>query len=188
MVAGRHAGEIPKRGALVLGCVAALAAAIVGCTKIADGAGAADTAVAPAYRTSVSMSISASSVTSQVRESQRQQSVTTRAMRTSCEVMATTSEEAIDKVNDFVAAYNAERSTGPTEGPAIEALNDSADSVENSYGDALPASMRDAFNAYTAAAREVAKAIGTHASTGEFNRRVDNLNDTKSEALTLCSG
>jgi hypothetical protein len=32
----------------------------------------------------------------------------------------------------------------------------------------------------------VANAIGTHAATGEFNRRVDQLNDTKTKALKLC--
>ncbi len=148
---------------------------IVGCTSVTDGTATPDTKVAPAYRSSVSLSISASAATSSVRESQRQQSLTTKAIRTSCETLATTSKEAIDKVNEFVGAFNAGRSTGPAEGPAIEALNE-----------ALSPEMRDAFNAYTDAARSVANAIGTHAPTGEFNRRVDQLNDTKTKALKLC--
>ncbi len=41
-------------------------------------------------------------------------------------MLATTSKDAIDKVNAFVGAFNAGRSTGPAEGPAIEALNNSA--------------------------------------------------------------
>ncbi|WP_081282484.1 hypothetical protein [Mycobacterium asiaticum] len=181
-------GEIPRRGALALGCVAVLVIGIVGCTKVTEGSGSPDTSLAPAYRSSVSASVSASSVTSSVRESQRQASVTTRAMRTSCDALATTSKEAIDKVNAFVAAFNGGRNTGPTEGPAIEALNASATAVENSYSEALPAQMRDAFNTYNDAARQVANAIGTHAPTGEFNRRVDRLNDAKTKALKLCMG
>lgn len=108
------------------------------------------------------------------------------AIRTSCETLATTSKEAIDKVNEFVGAFNAGRSTGPTEGPAIEALNNSASSVSSALNEALSPDMRDAFNAYTDAVRSVANAIGTHAPTGEFNRRVDQLNDTKTKALKLC--
>lgn len=180
-------GEFPRRGALALGSIALVAIGIVGCTKITDGNGVADSSVAPAYRTSVSESLSESAVTSSMKESQRLQSVTTRAMRTSCEALANTSKEAIDKVNAFVAAFNAGKNTGPTEKPAIDALNASATAVENSYSDALPGSMREAFNAYNDAARQVANAIGTHAATGEFNRRVDRLNDTKTKALKMCT-
>jgi hypothetical protein len=165
-----------------------LVTGIVGCTKVIEGAGAPDTNIAPAYRSSVSASVSASEVSSSVRESQRIQSVTTRAMRTSCDALATTSKEAIDKVNIFVGAFNGGRSTGPTEGPAIDALNASATAVENSYSDALPGQMRDAMNTYNDAARQVANAIGSHAPTGEFNKRVDRLNDAKTKALKLCVG
>lgn len=145
-----------------------------------------DTKVAPAYRQSVSASVSASIATSSVRESQRQQSLTTRAVRSSCESLATTSKDAIDKVNAFVGAFNAGRDTGPAEGPAIAALNDSATTVSNSFSDALSQQLKDAFNAYVDATRDVANAIGTHAPTGEFNRRVDRLNDAKTKALKLC--
>ena len=78
-----HPGEIPKRGALALGCVAAVIIGIVGCTTVTKGTATPDRNVAPAYRQSVSASVSASSATSRVRESQRQQSLTTRAVRTS---------------------------------------------------------------------------------------------------------
>lgn len=159
---------------------------IVGCTTVTNGTAAPDTQVAPAYRQSVSASVSASSATSRVRESQRQQSLTTRAVRTSCDTLATTSKDAIDKVNIFVGAFNAGRGTGPTEGPAIDALNNSADTVTNSFNDALSQELKDAFNSYIDAARGVANAIGTHAPTGEFNRRVDRLNDAKTKALKLC--
>jgi len=159
---------------------------IVGCTTVTNGTATPDTKVAPAYRQSVSASVSASSATSSIRESQRQQSVTTRAVRTSCDSLATTSKDAIDKVNAFVGAFNVGRNTGPTEGPAIEALNNSATSVANSFSDALSQQLKDAFNAYIDAAHGVANAIGTHAATGEFNKRVDQLNDTKTKALKLC--
>ncbi|OBH11878.1 hypothetical protein [Mycobacterium sp. E3247] len=180
------AGSFPRRGALALGCIAATLMGIVGCTSVTNGTATPDTQVAPAYRQSVSASVSASSATSRVRESQRQQSLTTRAVRTSCDTLATSSKDAIDKVNVFVGAFNAGRGTGPTEGPAIDALNSSADTVGSSFNDALSQQLKDAFNAYIDAARGVANAIGTHAPTGEFNRRVDQLNDAKTKALKLC--
>lgn len=159
---------------------------IVGCTTVTNGTATPDTQVAPAYRQSVSASVSASSATSRVRESQRQQSLTTKAVRSACDSLATASSAAIDKVNLFVGAFNAGRNTGPTEGPAIAALNDSADTVSSSFSDALSPQLKDAFNAYIDAAHAVANAIGTHAPTGEFNKRVDQLNDTKTKALKLC--
>jgi hypothetical protein len=180
------AGKAAKRGALALGCVATVVMGIVGCTSVTNGTATPDTKVAPAYRQSVSASVSASSVTSSIHESQRQQSLTTKAVRSSCDTLATSSSAAIDKVNAFVGEFNAGRNTGPTEGPAIDSLNDSASTVANSFSDALSPQLKDAFNAYIDAAHEVANAIGTHASTGEFNRRVNQLNDTKTKALKLC--
>lgn len=179
-------GEFPKRGVLAIGCIATVLMGIVGCTTVTNGTATPDTKVAPAYRQSVSSSVSASIATSSVRESQRQQSLTTKAVRSSCDSLATTSKEAIDKVNAYVGAFNGGRGTGPFEGPAIDALNNSASTVGNNFNDALSAQLKDAFNAYIDAARGVANAIGTHAGTGEFNRRVDQLNDTKTKALKLC--
>ena len=75
-------GSFPKRGVLALGCIAAVLMGIVGCTTVTNGTATPDTKVAPAYRQSVSASVSASSATSSVRESQRQQSLTTKAVRT----------------------------------------------------------------------------------------------------------
>lgn len=110
----------------------------------------------------------------------------TKAIRTSCDALAATSKDAIDKVNAYVAAFNQGRNTGPTEGPAIDALNNSASTVSGSLSAALSAQLGDALNAYVDAARAVANAIGAHASTAVFNRRVDRLNDTKTKALTMC--
>ena len=116
--------------ARVVGCVATVLLGVVGCTTVTDGAPGADTAIAPAYRASVSASVSASVATSSIRESQRQQSLTTQAVVRACESFVTSSKEAVDKVNDFVAAYNQGGDTTGAEGPAIDALNHSADAVE----------------------------------------------------------
>jgi hypothetical protein len=180
------AEESPKRGALALGCIAVVSMGVVACTTVTNGTGAPDTKLAPVYRSSVSASISASSATSRARETQRQQSLTTQAVRGTCDSFATSSKTAIDQVNAFVAAFNQGRNTGPTEGPAIDALNNSASTVASGLNDALSQQLRDALNAYIDASRAVANAIGTHVATAEFNRRVDQLNDTKTKAVKLC--
>lgn len=189
MLIGWRAGLVSRLlriGARAIGCLATVLIAIVGCTSVTEGTPTADTAIAPAYRASVSASVSASSATSKIRESQRQASLTTQAVVRACESFATSSKDAIDKVNDFVAAFNEGRDTTPAEGPAIDALNHSADVVSRSIGNPVSAQLRDALNAYGDAARDVANAIGTHAGTGEFNRRVNQLNDTKTKAVKLC--
>lgn len=180
-------GEFPRRGALAFGCIAVVVIGIVGCTKVANGAAKPNSSLAPAYRSSVSMSVSASIATSSIRESQHQQSLTTQAVRSACDGLATTSKDAIDKVNAFVAAFNAGRSTGPTEGPAIDASNNSGNTVESSIKPPLSQEMQDAFRNYVDAVRAVANAIATHVGTAEFNSRVNRLNDTKTKALKLCA-
>ncbi|GFG75470.1 hypothetical protein [Mycobacterium botniense] len=186
MQIGWCGGRGKRLAALVLGCGAVVLMGIIGCTSITDGTPTADTAVAPAYRASVSASVSASSATSRIRESQRQESLTKRAVRTVCESLATTAKNATDKVNEFVGAFNQGRDTAPTEGPAIDALNTSADAVAGNLSDALSSELRGALRAYVDAARAVANAISTHASTSEFNRRVEQFNDTKTKAAKLC--
>lgn len=185
-IPGRITGPDVRRAALAVGSIATVLIGIVGCTTVTGGTATLDTAVAPAYRASVSASVSASSETSRIRESQHQQSLTTQAIRSSCEALATTSREAIDKVNAFVAAFNDGRNTAPTEDPAIAALNRSADAVAGSLSDALASELRSTLNDWVDAAHSVATAIATHASTSEFNNRVDRLNDTKTRALKLC--
>jgi hypothetical protein len=183
----RHVGEFPRRGALAFGCIAVVVIGIVGCTKVTNGAAKPNSSLAPAYRSSVSMSVSASIATSSIRESQHQQSLTTQAVRSACDGLATTSKDAIDKVNAFVAAFNAGRNTGPNEGPAIDASNNSGTTVESSIKPPLSQEMQDAFRNYVDAVRAVANAIATHVGTAEFNRRVDRLNDAKTKALKLCA-
>jgi hypothetical protein len=173
-------------GARAIGCTATILMAIVGCTTVTEGTPTVDTAIAPAYRASVSLSISESAVTSSIRETQRQRSLTTRAIVSACESFATSSKDAVDKVNDFVAAFNAGRDTTPAEGPAIDALNHSADVVAGSISGPLSQELRDQLNAYSDAARDVAAAIRTHAASGDFNQRVNQLNDTKTKVVKLC--
>ena len=169
-----------------IGCVATILMAIVGCTSVTDGTPTADTAMAPAYRESVSASVSASAATSSLRESQRQQSLTTQAVVRACESFAASSKDAVDKVNDFVAAYNQGHDTTPSEGPAIDTLNHSADLVEHNTGSPVSQDLHQALNAYADAARDLAKAIRSHGQTAEFNQRVNQFNDTKTEAVKQC--
>ena len=84
-------------------------------------------------------------------------------------------------MNDFVAAYNRGGDTAAAEGPAIDALNHSADAVEADINGPLSQQLRDALNAYDDAARDVANAIRAHAAIDEFNQRVNQLNDTKTK-------
>jgi hypothetical protein len=183
---GAPASRLLQVGVRATGCGATILMAIVGCTSVTDGAPTADTAMAPAYRESVSASVSASAATSSLRESQRQQSLTTQAVVRACESFAASSKDAVDKVNDFVAAYNQGHDTTPSEGPAIDTLNHSADLVEHNTGSPVSQDLHQALNAYADAARDLAKAIRSHGETGEFNQRVNQFNDTKTEAVKQC--
>ena len=168
------------------GCVATVLIVVVGCTTVTDGSPGADTAIAPAYRASVSASVSASAATSSIKESRHQQSLTTQAVIRVCESFVTSSREAVDKVNDFVAAYNRGGDTSRAEQPAIDALTHSADAVVGDSNGPLSQQLREALNAYDDAARGVANAIRAHAGIDQFNQRVNQLNDTKAEAVKRC--
>ena len=173
-------------GAQAIGCVATILMAIVGCTSVTDGTPSVDTAMAPAYRASVSASVSASAATSSLQETRRQQSLTTQAVVRACRSFATTSKDAVDKVNDFVAAYNQGGDVSANEGPAIDTLNHSADMVEADSGGPLSDELHHALNAYIDAARDLAAAVRSHGDMAAFNQRVNQFNDTKGEAVKLC--
>ncbi len=166
-----------------------LAAAALGVITVVAGAIALiiHTRDVPAGRASGSASNAGAASSSLSRESERPR-IASQSRHNACSSLATTASEAIDEVNAFVAAFNAGQATGPAEGPAVDALNNSATTVSNSLSDALSQQLRDAFNAYVDAARGVSNAIGTHASSGEFNQRVNQLNDTRTKALNLCQG
>ena len=154
--------------------------------QVTDGTPGADTAIAPAYRESVSASVSASAATSSKQESQRQQSLTTQAVVRVCESFVTSSKEAVDKVNDFVAAYNRGGDTRPSRVPRSMPSITAPTRSKATAAVRCPSELREALNAYDDAARDVAKAIRAHAGTDEFNQRVNQLNDTKTEAVKLC--
>lgn len=174
-------------GGLLAAGAAVIAMGVVGCTTVSDGTPRVNAGDAPAYRTSVSVSASQSAESSRVRESERQESLTTQAMHDTCETLSTTSADAIDAVNAYVSAFNdGGGNTTATEGPAVDALNQSADAVAGSITDAIPQELKQAFTDWIDGARATAKAITARAPAGEFNTTIGALNDTRSNALSLC--
>lgn len=165
-----------------------VAGVIGGCASVTDGDPRADSSDAPAYRSSVALSVSESAASSSVRESERQESVTTQAIHTACETMSTSSADAVDAVNTYVDAFNGEGSEDPAtvEGPAADALNHSADLVSGDIDDALPVELRDALRAWVDAARGAAGVVTGHLSADEFNVAIRQVNDTRTAALNLC--
>jgi hypothetical protein len=173
--------------ALAMGSMAATAMVIVGCTSVTEGTAEIDRADAPAYRASVSASIEESAASSSSRESERQASLTTQAIHTSCEALSSSSVDAISAVNNYVDAFNRNAAdAGAKATPAIDALNHSADLVARSISDTLSPDLRDALNAWVDAARGLATAIAGNYGPDEFNAAVTALNDTKTTALNLC--
>ena len=158
-----------------------------GCTTVTGGDAAANSAEAPAYRTSVSLSSSQSASQSSARESERQASMTTRAVHDTCETLSTTSADAIDAVNGYVKAHNQDTSQIDTAlGPAVDALNQSAVAVQSSITDIVPKEMKDVFTKWVDGAHATAEAISGKAPPAEFNKAVDDLNKARSDALRLC--
>jgi len=180
----------PKRvriAAQVVGSLAALAMIIVGCTSVTDGAPQVAAGEGPIYRASVSASIEESAASSSSRESERQESLTTEAIHSSCEALSSSSVDAITAVNNYVDAFNQNAADAAAKaGPAIDALNHSADLVARSISDPLAPDLRDALNAWVDAARGVATAIAGNYGPDEFNAAITRLNDSKTTALNMC--
>lgn len=175
-----------RTGALVVGVGAAATIGVVGCTSIIGGTATVDTEAAPAYRASVSESVSASAATSSLRESQRQQSLTTQAVRGACGKFASTSTDAIETVNKYVDAFNSGGDVSATAGPAVDSLNHSADEVSAAINEQMSAELRDTFSTYIDAARGVANAISTKAPVSVYNSRKDQLNKIRDKGMQLC--
>ncbi|MGY4708899.1 hypothetical protein ACXDF8_04920 [Mycolicibacterium sp. CBM1] len=174
-------------GGLLIGAAAAVTAGVVGCTTVTGGDPSVKAGDAPAYRTSISVSMSQSAASSSARESERQASLTTQATHDTCETLSTTSADAIDAVNAFVGAFNqGSGDVSATAGPAVDALNQSADAVAGSITDAVPQDLKDAFASWVDGARATAKAITDKAPPEQFNKTIKDLNDTRSKALSLC--
>ena len=170
-----------------LGSLAAVAMIIVGCTSVTQGTAEIDRADAPVYRASVSASIEESAASSSSRESERQASLTTQAIHSSCEALSSSSVDAITAVNNYVDAFNRNAADAAAKAPpAIDALNHSADLVARSVSDTLAPDLRDALNAWVDASRGLATAIAGNYGPDEFNAAITKLNDTKTTALNLC--
>jgi len=173
--------------ALVIGGLAATAMIIVGCTSVTQGSAQIDRADAPVYRASVSASSEESAASSSSRESERQASLTTQAVHSSCEALSSSSVDAITAVNNYVDAFNKNAADAAAKAPpAIDALNHSADLVGRSVSDPLSPNLRDALGAWVDAARGLAAAIAGNFGPDEFNAAITKLNDTKTAALNLC--
>jgi hypothetical protein len=172
---------------LLIGSAAAICMGVVGCTTVTGGDSTANGGEAPAYRTSASLSSSQSASSSSVRESERQAAMTTQAVHTTCETLSTTSADAIDAVNAYVSAFNEEGGdVAATQGPAVDALNQSAEAVETSIGDIVPADIRKVFMAWVDGALSTAQAITDDVGPSEFNQIIADLNGARSDALDLC--
>jgi lysophospholipase L1-like esterase len=173
--------------ALVMGSLAAMAMIMVGCNSVTSGTPTVDRADAPVYRASVSASAEESAASSSSRESERQESLTTQAIHSSCEALSSSSVDAITAVNNYVEALNKTAADAPAKAaPAIDELNHSADLVASSVSDTLTPNLRDALNAWVDAARGLATAIAGNYGPDEFNAAISKLNDTKVTALNLC--
>lgn len=160
---------------------------VVGCTTVTGGDAAVNAGEAPAYRTSMSVSSSLSAASSSARESERQASLTTQAVQATCETLSATSAQAIDAVNDYVDAFNDEGGdVVNTEGPAVDALIQSAEAVEISISDIVPADLRAAFLGWVASAVTTSEAITNQAPPSEFNTVISDLNNARANALELC--
>ena len=160
---------------------------IVGCASVTSGNPTVDRADAPVYRASVSASMEESAASSSSRESERQASMTTQAIHSSCEALSSSSVDAITAVNNYVDAFNQNAADAAAKAPAaVDALNHSADEVARSVSDALAANLRDALSAWVDAARGLATAIAGNYGPDEFNAAITKLNDTKTDALNLC--
>lgn len=176
-----------RLGGLLAGGAAATAMVVVGCTSVTGGQASVDAADAPAYRTSMSMSSSQAAASSSARESERQASMTTQAVQATCETLSTSSADAIDAVNAYVDAFNSESGDiAATEGPAVDALDQSAQAVESSISDVTPERLAQAFLSWVEGAYAAADAISNQAGPDEFNQVIDELNAARSEALVLC--
>jgi hypothetical protein len=184
---GGRGGRRLRIIALVIGGLAALAMIIVGCSSITEGTPKVNVGEAPIYRASVSASIEESAASSSARESERQATLTREAIHSSCEALSTSSVDAITAVNDYVDAFNSNAADfGAKAGPAIDALNHSADLVARSVSDPLSPELKDAMNGWVDAARGVATAIAGNYGPDEFNDAITRLNDSKTTALNLC--
>src|ERR1700761_8461263 len=124
MLIGRLARTRLRIVAQALGCLAAGAMVIVGCTSVTQGSAQIDRADAPVYRASVSESEVESAESSSTRESARQASLTVQAIHTSCDALSSSSVDAITAGNNYGDAFTRNATDAATKAPpAVDALN-----------------------------------------------------------------
>jgi hypothetical protein len=180
-------GATRKVAGVALGGTAVIAMVVVGCSSVTGGTAQVDPSAAPEYRASVSASIEASSLTSAARESERQATLTQRAIHTVCEDLSTSSVDAIDAVNAYIQAANDNSpDMAAKAGPAVDALNRSADLVTSGISDTLPADLRGALTEWVDAVRAVSAAISGNAPPDVFNAASDRSNAARTAALDRC--
>jgi len=188
VLTGWRGDKRTRIAARAVGTLAALAMIVVGCTSVTEGDAAVAESDVPVYRASVSASIEESAASSSARESERQKTLTTEAIQSSCEAMSSSSADAIGAVNAYVDAFNTANPVDVkrTAGPAVDALNQSADLVAGTISDPLAPELRDALNRWVESARAVATAIAGNYGAEEFNAAITQLNDSKTAALDRC--
>jgi hypothetical protein len=176
-----------RAAGLAAGCAAGLVMIAVGCQSVTQGGATVDAADPPVYRASVSLSSEEAAASSSTQESERQSSLTTKAVHTACEALSSTSVDAIAALNGYVASYNDNAPDVVAKAvPAIDALNRSADLVAGSISGPLSPELRAALTGWVDAARTIAGAVASDAGMGEFNAAVGRLNDSQEAALHLC--
>ena len=105
----------------------------------------------------------------------------------SCLAMQNSSVDAITATNAYVEAFNTtNEKEASLADAAVSALDGSVRRVELTLAPLLPQPLREALQAFTAAARDVSGAISTRAAEEEFNTAVNRLNVTKDAALDQC--
>ncbi|ORU96753.1 hypothetical protein AWC04_19485 [Mycolicibacterium fallax] len=163
-----------------------MAMAVIGCTVMTDGKAVSDSEDAPAYRTSASSSVAASAATSSIRASERAAAETTKAIHSVCETMAISSAEAVSNVNTYVAAVNGDGDVEASKQPAIDALNNSADTVEPAITAKVTGELRDSLSAWVTSSRATAGNIAAAVDPVAFNTSVATMNSARQRALELC--
>jgi hypothetical protein len=167
--------------------LAAVAMIVVGCEAVTKGTSTVDRADVPDYRASVSASIADSVFSSSSSESQRLVTLSRQALHSACDALSSSSVDAVDAVNDFVRAHNAQTSDeAAKKQPAIDALNRTADLVMTNLSPTLSPQLSGALNDYVGAARAVSGTIANNAPISEFNAATSRMNDVKKTALQLC--
>jgi hypothetical protein len=176
--------------ALAAGLIATALLVVVGCTSTKEGTPAADTNDARSYRTWVAESLSHSAAAASERESTRRESQTAEAVANACEVLSSTSVDAVTAINAYVnaVATRQDADVAAKAQTAVDTLNRSADMVATSINTALWPQMADAFRAWVDATRAVAKAIAERYGQQEFNAEVDKFNHANGTALDTCGG